>query len=299
MSLRPIRRLPMARALSVSVLLLTLAVGCASTPPGTGGSGRDTTDPDRPHPMDTQAGREEAARVAMRVGALASDVREVGSRLRFTFWSEQGALTLTGFTAENRGGRLGKATNPDRTQREVATALMATLKHPAREVALTLRRSESHWVVESNSFVQSFRPTGARTLPGRQGAFSPRRSPDDVAAGVRELLRSVQVPADGTLGVDLTARVRNGRVVGLELTRSHVILSGRGGKPRAVAPHVASEVAHLILLYAPCTGERSVRLGLRLSHRGSEQLASGGVEETQVSHPLRTEEEGVAVWSPR
>ncbi|MBZ4419152.1 hypothetical protein K8638_22005 [Myxococcus sp. RHST-1-4] len=290
----------MARALPGAVLLLALVTGCASTPPGTGGSGAGDLDPERPPHIDTQAGREEAARVAARVWALASSVRDMDSQLRFTFWSEQGALTLVGFVAENRGGRQGKpATDAAGTQSKVTAALVAAMKHPAREVSLTLRRSESSWQVDSSDFIQSFRPTGARTLPLRQGALSPRQTSDDIAAGIRELLGAVQVPTDGTVGVDLEARVRNGRMVGLELTRSHVIRSGRGHTLRQVSPHVATEVANLLLLYAPCTRERSIHLGLRLSHRGNATAASGGVEETRVDLAATTEDEGVALRLPQ
>ena len=249
-----------------------------------------------PQLLNTTAGRAEAAQVAARVWAVASTVRDVDSELKFTFWSEQGALTLLNFVAENRGGRQGKpAPDAESTQSRVTAALVAAMKGSGREVSLTLRRKDSEWRVESTDFVQSFRPTGARTLPGRQGALSPRQSADDVTAAVRELLKSVQVPSDGTVSVDLEARVRNGRMVGLSLTRTHVILSGRGDKPRAVSPNVAAEVAHLILLYAPCTGQRGVHLGLRLSHRGNAQVATGGVEETRVDAATPTEDGEVAV----
>jgi hypothetical protein len=278
------------------VLLLALITGCASTPPGTGGSDDGDADLKPPPLLDAKAAHDEAAQVAARVWAVASTVRDVDSELRFTFWSEQGALTLLNFVAENRGGRQGRpAPDAEGTQSRVAAAFVAAMKGSGREVSLTLRRKDSAWRVESTDFVQSFRPTGARTLPGRQGALSPRQSANDVAAAVRELLKSVQVPSDGTVGVDLEARVRNGRMVGLSLTRSHVILSGRGGKPRAVSSDVAAEVAHLILLYTPCTGQRGVHLGLRLSHRGNAQVATGGVEETRVDAAVDAEDGEFAV----
>lgn len=291
MSRRLVRCLSTARFLSCAVLLLALTSGCASTPPGTGGSGTGDMDLGRPPLLDTKAGREEAAQVAARVWAVASGVRDVDAELKFTFWSEQGAFTLLGYVAEKRGGRQGKpATDSEGTQRRVTDALVAAMKNPGREVSLTLRRNESGWRVDSTDFVQSFRPTGARTLPGRQGALSPGQNADDVASAVRELLKSVQVPAEGTVSVDFNARVRNGRMVGVELARAHVILSGRGGKARAVSPDVATEVARLILLYAPCTGQRVVHLGTRLSHRGDASVASGGVEETRVDQALPPED---------
>jgi hypothetical protein len=282
------------------MLLLALVTGCASTPPGTGGSGSGDGAPEPSPSIDLKAAREEAAQVAARVWAVASNVHDTDSQLRFTFWSEQGALTLLGFVAENRGGRQGKpATDADGTQRAVMKALLAAMQQSAREVSLTLRRGESSWQVESSDFIQSFRPLGARTQPLRPGALTQWQNAADLTAAVRGLLGTVQVPSDGTLAVDLTARVRNGRMVGLELTRTDVLRSGRGGKARPVAPPVAAEVAHLILLYAPCTGARSIHLGLRLSHQGTATVATGGVEATRVDSALPTEDEDVSLRLPR
>lgn len=271
--------------------LLALTPGCATTPPGTGGSGNDEVALPRPPLLDTKASREEAARVAARVWNVAASVRDADAVLRFNFWSEQGALTLLSYVAENRGGRPAKpATDAESTQRQMAAKLVGELKPTGHEVALTLRRTGSSWRVDVFDYGPGSRPTGARTLPGRQGALSPEESGGDVAASVRAQLKSVQVPVDGTVSVDLSVRVRRGHMVGMEVKPAHVILSGRGDKTRAVSPDVAGEVAQLILLYAPCTGERAVHLGLRLAHRGDALVAIGGVEETRVDQALPSEE---------
>ncbi|NMO13997.1 hypothetical protein HPC49_00180 [Pyxidicoccus fallax] len=299
MSLRPIRCLSMARDLAGAVLLAVLVSGCAGTPKRGGGPGGHV-DPERPSFIDIKAGSEEAANVAARVWAVASGVRDVDSRLEFTFWSEQGALTLTNFVAENRGGKQGKPTpNAEALQREVTRALVAAMKHPAREVYLRLHRGESSWRVESSDVVQTFRPTGARTLPLRQGALPPRQTSNDIAAAVRAVLSGVKVPAEGTVAVDLTAHVRNGRMVGLRLTDDRVLRSGYVDKPRPVAPQVSTEVANLILLYAPCTRTRSIHLGLRLTHRGNAMVATGGVEETRVDLTSLPGDEDLALRLPR
>ncbi|MFP2906519.1 hypothetical protein ACLESD_15925 [Pyxidicoccus sp. 3LFB2] len=113
MSLRPIRRLSLTWARSGAVLLLALTVGCANTPLGTGGSGLGGQDPEVPAASDPKALRVEAAQVAEHVWAVASDVRDVGSRLVFTFWSERGALTLTGYQPLSAAGAGGS--RPTRT----------------------------------------------------------------------------------------------------------------------------------------------------------------------------------------
>jgi hypothetical protein len=284
-------RLRVHSLLIACTVLLALTPGCANTPPGTGGSGKGEVDLVRPPLLDTKAGQEEAAQVAARVWNVAANVRDADAVLRFTFWSEQGALTLLSYVAENRGGRQEKpATDADDTKRKVSSALVAAMKHPGREVSLTLRRTGSSWRVDATDYVQTFRPVGARTLPGRQGALSPDQSADDLIASVREQLKSVTVPSDGTVSVDFNVRVRRGRMVGMDVAPAHDIRAGRGDKRRAVSPSVATEVAHLILLYAPCTGQRAIHLGLRLSHQGKAEVAVGGVEETRVAQALPPED---------
>jgi hypothetical protein len=288
MSLRPIRRLSMTRALPGAVLLLTLTLGCANTPMGTGGSGQEGMDPGQPAATDPKAASVEAGQVAEHVWAVASGVHDVGSRLVFTFWSERGALTMTGYEAVQRGGRRGKPVNANSTQRAVVLALATAMQGNTGELQLTLRRGDTSWEVEPNASFHTVRPTEARTAPGRQGVFVLGQS-TTVSAGLQQLLKSVEVPADGTVWVDLNVRLRNGRVVDWKLEQWRPIRAGRGGKPRPVSAQVASEAANVVVLYAPGMGSRTVHLGLRLSHRDNEQAASGWVEETRVERPLSTD----------
>ncbi|MFP2906520.1 hypothetical protein ACLESD_15930 [Pyxidicoccus sp. 3LFB2] len=166
----------------------------------------------------------------------------------------------------------------------MALALATAMQGSTGELQLTLRRGEASWEVEPNASFHTVRPTGARTSAGRQGVFVLGQS-TTVAAGLQQLLRSVEVPADGTVWVDLNVRLHNGRVVDWKLEQWRPIRAGRGGKPRPVAPQVAREAADVVVLYAPGMGSRTVHLGLRLSHRDNEPAASGWVEETRVDHP--------------
>jgi hypothetical protein len=81
-----------------------LAAGCAMA----GAARGDWPGPGLPPDMDEEVLEEgaeaEASRAVAEVWAVASGVQEVGARLSFTFWSERGALTLTGYTATGRGG---------------------------------------------------------------------------------------------------------------------------------------------------------------------------------------------------
>jgi hypothetical protein len=270
MALRPIRRLSLSCALSGAVLLLALIPGCASTPSGTGGA-----------ELPAPAAHAEADQVSAQVWSVASGVRDVGSRLVFTFWSERGVLTLTGYQALERGGRRGKPADALRTRHAVTSALASSMPGTTGELALTLRRTETGWEVEPQASFHAVRPTEARTKPG----FLLPLAASGMPAEVQRLLKAVEVPADGTVWADVSVRLHNGRVDGWSL-QWRPIRAGRGGKPRAVSPQVATEVTNVVLLYAPGRGSRTLHLGLRLSHRDNALAASGWVEETRVGRSL-------------
>ncbi|HZI13695.1 MAG TPA: hypothetical protein VE153_25180 [Myxococcus sp.] len=269
------------------LLLATLVAGCANTPlPGTGGSGRDPMEPAVSGPSEkdrAEAVRAEAAQVAAEVWAVASGVRDVGSQLELTFWSEHGALTLTGYTTKGRGGTRGRPASESATRRAVAEALESSVQQRTTgEIVLTLWRRDASWDVSPYASSYGAPPPEARKVPGRRGAFAPGQDAA-IAATVQQWLKPVEVPSDGAVWVDLDVSLRDGQVVGQRLEGWRIIRAGRGGKPRPVAPHVASEVARVLRLYTPGTGPRTVRLGLRLSHDASALAASGWVDLARTS----------------
>ncbi|MCP3137211.1 hypothetical protein [Pyxidicoccus xibeiensis] len=287
----------MTRALVGTMMLLALFSGCKNTPPGPGtgsGAGHRAIDTSLPPATNAKAMQEEVSRVSSQVWAVAAGVRDVDSRLVFTFWAEPGALTLTGYRSDDRGGKRGRQPSEDSTRRRVIEKLASAMLTPGCELTLTLRRAESTWEVESSTFIQSHRPLGVRTLPVRQGLLGSGQTSATMAAGVRELLSSVQVPAEGSAYVDLEVVMRQGRAVSWNVSNRRALREGRGGTPRPVAPRLSQEAADVILLYAQGAGQRTVHLGLRLSHQKNEQTADGWVEETRVEA-----REGVASHLPQ
>ncbi|GEN11232.1 hypothetical protein SAMN05443572_11482 [Myxococcus fulvus] len=255
-------------------LLFALGLACAGG--GTGGSGR----PDVPIEQDA-ARLHEARQVAVRVAALAGTVREVGSKLELTFWSEQGALTLVGYQAQERGGRAGRPVDAAELQRQVATRLLSTARQPPGEVVLTLERRASSWRVDPPLVLSGERPQGARGAPGRREAGTPE--PGAVVEGMKKLLAPVRVPVGGSAWADVTVRLRDGRVVGWGLQDWRELRGGRDDATRPVSRRVLEETASVLLLHAPATGTRSLQLGLRLVHEPGAAAASGWVEVSSVS----------------
>ncbi|MFY2560430.1 hypothetical protein ACN469_22655 [Corallococcus terminator] len=273
--------LPFHRGLRVcarTVALMLLTTGLACTHRGTGGSGR----PGGSEPFEhEEARRQEARQVARQVAALAGGVRDVGSRLEFTFWAERGALTLVGYQSLKRGGRAGRAVDREDLQRTVARALMSTTHHSAGEVVLRLRREASSWALEPGASFSTERPAQARQVAGQREDATPE--PAALATSLRRLLEPVRVPVDGTVWANVSVHLRDGRVVGWELEDWRVVRTGRGDStPRPVSRRVVEEATAVLLLYTPGTGSRSLHLGLRLIHEGSAPSAEGWVEETRM-----------------
>ncbi|NTX08829.1 hypothetical protein [Myxococcus sp. CA040A] len=280
MSMRSIHHGLRVCARTVGVVILATSLACASG--GTGGSGRAGTDEPFEH---EEARRQEAREVARQVAALAGGVRDVGSRLELTFWSERGALTLVGYQSVQRGGRPGRGIDSDDLRRTVARALMSTTSHSAGEVVLRLRRDASSWALEPSASFSTERPPEALHLAGRREASTPEST--WMAASVQRLLMPVRVPVDGTVWADVSVHVRDGRVVGWELEGWRVVRAGRGNATRSVSRRVVEEAAAVLRLYSPGTGSRTLHLGLRLIHEGNAPSAEGWVEETRVGRPLR------------
>ncbi|MCE9668340.1 hypothetical protein LY474_11005 [Myxococcus stipitatus] len=271
-----------ARAL-VALSLLVLAPRCASTPSGVGGSGRAPDGLPGDAALLDESRRQEAADLASRVATLASDVHDMGARLDFTLWSEQGTLTLVGYQSSERGGRAGRDTDTAALRRAVAQALLTATHARSGEVALTLRRRPTTWAVEPTPAFHASRPPGVRTTPGHA-----RLDPDSTSTlvdALHHLLEPVRVPEGGTVWADLSLHLEDDHVTGWRLEGWRVLPSSPDGKPRPVSREVALEAAHVVELYAPARGTRALHLGLRLSHRRGASAASGWVEESRVDFP--------------
>ncbi len=227
----------------------------------------------------------EAARMVAWVVGLASGVEEVGVVLAFTFWVEQGALTLVGYQEEGGGGRVGRAVDAVGLGRALHHLFTENVGQRSGEVVLRLRREEARWAVEYQSSRQSARRSEAKTLPVRmQGTPAPTFLAFHDTA--RERLRAVRVPAGGWTRVALGVRLEDGRLVDWELREEERHTSEvTGGSPRALAPGVVGQLVQVLLPFTEGLGPRTVRVVLRAEHRQGEEEARGRVESAWVERP--------------
>jgi hypothetical protein len=225
----------------------------------------------------------EADRVVAQVVGLAQGVEEVDATLVFTFWVEQGALTLVGYQEEGGGGRTGRAADPVTLARVLRHVFTEYVGQRTGEVVLRLRREDLRWAVDYDATHPATRPSEARTLPLRT-----RGAPAGTFLSLHAAskgLRAVQVPAGGATRVALEVRLEDGRLVGWELREVRRTHEGAGGSPRPLSSEVAAHLIQALLPFTEGLGSRTVHVVLRAEHRLGEAEARGRVEFARVERP--------------
>jgi hypothetical protein len=231
---------------------------------------------------EPEAAREaEVDRFLTHVVGVARGVEEVGASLSFTFWVEQGALTLMGYREEGRGGPVGRRVEPEGLERVLRHVFTDYVGRRTGEVVLKLRREEARWVVEHDATRQSLRPPEAKTLPVRTRGI-PSGTFLAFHEAARQGLHAVQVQAGGAARVEFVVWLEDGRLVGWELLEVRRTREGAGMNPRPLSPWVAGHVVMSLLPFAEGLGPRSVRVVLGTAHRLGEEEAWGRVESAQV-----------------
>ncbi|MBJ6760839.1 hypothetical protein JGU66_08695 [Myxococcaceae bacterium JPH2] len=263
-----------------AVLLALLGAGLSGCPSTHRGSGLMA--------MDEEAWEEardaEVALATSQVWGVAEGVREVGTRLVFTFWSERGALTLTGYQAMRRDANEGTPVDAEDTQGDVARALTELSQHPTGEVYLILRREASRWRVEKEQSTTAARPPEVRPLPLRHKGIS-QAVLTRAMEQLQKALAPVAVPRGGAAWVGVDVTMEDGRLVSWKL-RDWRATRGGQGNTEPVSPRVLTEATHLLLLYAQALGPRVVHLELHLSTHEGGASAGGWVEQSRVDSAL-------------
>ncbi|WP_309896074.1 hypothetical protein [Archangium sp.] len=231
-----------------------------------------------------EARKAETERALAWMVGVASGVREVGTRLVFTFWVHEGALTPLDYQEEGGGGSTGRGVEAHVLERELRPFFREPLGRSTGEVVLRLRREEGRWAVAYDATRQGTRPAEARTLAvGTRG--TPSGTFLSVHEAMRKGLRAVQVWEGGAARVEMTVELEDGRLTGWELVEARHTREGTGGGPRALSSEVAGNAVQVVLPFTEGLGPRTVRLVLRVEHRAGEAEARGRVEEAWVERP--------------
>jgi len=262
---------------------MVLTVGCGTTGIVKPGGPETGLPPDLDEEVLQESAEAEATYAVAWLWMVASGVREVGAHLSFTFWSERGALTLTGYSARNRGGPPGQSVNAEATLHELDTLLRRFAQQYTGVVEVTLERRESRWNV-SYAQREGLRPPEAKTLPVRRAGV-PIETMVPITQGMGGLLNAVEVPK-GEAHVELAMHLEDGRIEQWELRRVEVTRRGPSEGTRKRSPAVAAEAIAVLIPMTQGIGERTVHFRMRLRHLQGAQQVSGWVEDARVERPV-------------
>ncbi len=236
------------------------------------------------------ARRAEAERVIAQILGVCSGIKEVGTELTFSYWSEGGVLTLVGYHDESGEGHTGGPANRERLIKVLRLILLgeSMLRHTG-EVILRLKREEANWAVAHEVMSQGTRPAEARTLPiSVQG--TPASAFLTLHEAAKKWLRTVEVRPGGAARGEYVVRLEDGRLVSWELREFSRTHPGRGVLPLALPADVTERVTRVLLPFMEGLGPRAVRLVLLAEHRSGDAEARGRVLSASVERTPLTPE---------
>jgi hypothetical protein len=277
---------PEWRALTWALVVLVLLNACATVPQaGTGGSG--WPEAAGPHPGSEESEALEEAREAELESALAamwgvaSEVREVGAVLEFTFWTERGAFTLFSLRRLQPGRDLGSEVAKESFASEPRELLSTSGEGAPGAVHLTLRREETRWRADFKKDEEADFPQEAKTWPVRRVGARTEELQGLVRAG-REVASRVWVPAGARVRWQVEISLDDERVTGLE-TRPPRSLPG--GTSVRSAPELMGTWVNVLVPFTQGLGPRKVRMEWEGEHLAGTQQSRWKIVEAEVVRP--------------
>jgi len=280
-------RAPSHYPLGVLVAML-VATGCVTAGAGHVGSPAGQVPPDMNEEVLEAGAMAEALLALSRIWSVASGVNEVGTQLSFTFWSERGALTLTGYSSSGRSGSPGEPVDGEALQQTLAKILTQFAQRHQGMVSLMLERQQAQWTVTYSTSTQP-RPPEAKTLPVRRAGL-PRQVVEAVTYELGQCLTGVGLPAGGEAQVEVAFLLEDDRIEERRLRLFEVTHEGTGGTPRSLAPSVLDEATTVLLPFTQGVGERTVHLRMKLVLPPGARQARGWVVEASIERPLPSPE---------
>lgn len=224
----------------------------------------------------------EAIRASAQMVAIARGAPQVGTHLSFKFWSEQGALTLTAYSASGREGHTGGQTDEQALQHTLKTALQRFAQQRTGMVEVALERQEASWSV-TYARVEEPRPPEVKTMPVRQEGLMGETVA--ITARLKSLLEALDVPDGGEAQVQLAVHLEDGRTEAFELQHFEVVSRSTGVKAWTPELRAPVEVTVTVMPFLEGIGERRVHLRVKLVRPQGARRSSGWVEEAGVIRP--------------
>jgi hypothetical protein len=212
---------------------------------------------------------------------VASEVRELGAALEFTFWAEGGALTLLSLRRLERGGEPGSVLSRESFAHELEASLSTYVGGAAGEMRLTLRREECRWRANFRADTEAPFPWEAKTWPVRQVGVRAEVLERLVATG-REVASRVWVPAGAQVRWQVEVDLEDERVRSLE---THPPRSFPGGTAVRAAPETVGTWVNVLAPFTQGLGPRKVRMEWEGAHVAGSGLSRWRIVAAEVVRP--------------
>jgi len=267
----------------VTVLLLN---GCAAAPlQGTGGGGRPASRGPLPGSeawgMLEDARRAEIDSALAHLWSVASEVREVGAVLEFTYWVESGALTLLSLRRHAWGSGAGSPVDRQSFTNGMRKFLSAYTEEAVGEMHLTLRREEGRWHADFKLAQRYDFPLDAKTWPVQRVGVRAEVLEGLITSG-QEMRSRLWVPSGAQVRWQVEVALEDERVTGLE---THPPRSLPGGTSMKAAPETVGTWVSVLVPFTQGLGPRKVRMEWEGSHIAGSGLSRWKLVSAEVLRP--------------
>jgi hypothetical protein len=267
----------------VTVLLLN---GCAAAPvQATGGSGKPASRGPQPGSeawgMLEEARRAEIDSALAQLWGVASEVREVGAVLEFTYWVESGALTLLSLRRHAWGSGGGSAVDRESFTRGLRKFLSAYTEGALGEMHLTLRREEGRWHADFKLAERYDFPLDAKAWPVQRVDVRAEVLEGLLTSG-KEIRSRLWVPSGAQVRWQVEVELEDERVTGLE---THPPRSLPGGTSVKAAPETVGTWVNVLVPFTQGLGSRKVRMEWEGSHIAGSGLSNWKLVAAEVLRP--------------
>ncbi len=277
---------PGSRAVTCALTALIAMNGCATTPmEGTGGSGSAGAE----GPVQgsevwealEEARRAEVESALAGMWGVASEVREEGAVLEFTFWAQGGAFTLVSLGRPEWGRGLASGVDRASFSRELREVLSDYTQGAAGLMRLRLRREERRWQADFRLDPEAEFPLEAKTWPIRQAGVRADVLKRLAATG-REVASRVWTPAGARVRWQVEVELEDEWVRGLETQPPRSL---PGGKSMRAAPETVGTWVNVLAPFTHGMGRRKVRLEWEGEHIAGSGRSRWRVVAAQVVRP--------------
>jgi hypothetical protein len=229
-----------------------------------------------------QARRSETERVLWALWAVAGTTDKLDAEWEFSFWAQDGALTLLSFRRTEEGeGRASPISRPAFLPR-FSQDLPTLLGTQSREVTLILEREETSWSAALETSSRDTPPAQARSIASTRSGTS-ETTHRQVLETARRISQLMTVPRGGNTRLEAQVTLEDYRVINWEPGEFN---SSGDGPALNASDEAVTVVLEALLPFTHGLGERTVRLSFEGEHRHGESRPRWSTVAARTLEPL-------------